>query len=60
MNEQSVSNVYSQPTNELGLMICKVCAQVVGSIPTNGYKKIYVVCDNDTCSGSAGDIDNEQ
>ncbi|NOV03979.1 GapA-binding peptide SR1P [Paenibacillus planticolens] len=30
--------------NDLGLIICKSCNHVIASLPTDGYKKFYVVC----------------
>jgi len=48
-------------TNELGILICKHCARIMGTIPTNGFKKIYVVCGNEKCAGGdTEDIHDEQ
>ncbi|MDD9267327.1 GapA-binding peptide SR1P [Paenibacillus sp. GCM10023248] len=30
--------------NELGLVICKSCNEVIATLPTDGYKKFYVLC----------------
>ncbi|BFT71142.1 MULTISPECIES: GapA-binding peptide SR1P [Paenibacillus] len=37
------AGVAAQP-NELGLIICKSCNEVLATLPTDGYKKFYVVC----------------
>lgn len=34
---------------ELGILICKVCGQVIDTLPTNGVKKIYGVCSDADC-----------
>lgn len=34
---------------ELGVLICKVCNDVVATLSTNGVKKIYGICDEKTC-----------
>lgn len=35
--------------NELGVIICKSCNEVIATIPTDGYKKFYVLCNSITC-----------
>jgi|GEM_PF-4047268 len=61
MSGHSSDGDHDQITNELGILICKHCARITGTIPTNGFKKIYVVCGNEKCaSGDAEDIHNEQ
>ncbi|WP_019535517.1 GapA-binding peptide SR1P [Paenibacillus ginsengihumi] len=34
---------------ELGILICKICGQVIDTLPTNGVKKIYGVCSGTDC-----------
>ncbi|MBP1962751.1 GapA-binding peptide SR1P [Paenibacillus aceris] len=36
--------------NELGLIICKSCNEVIGTLPTDGFKKFYVVCQKCACN----------
>lgn len=36
-------------SNELGLIICKSCNEVIATQPTDGYKKFYVVCQACAC-----------
>ncbi|GGG15926.1 GapA-binding peptide SR1P [Paenibacillus abyssi] len=40
--------------NELGTIICKRCGTVFATIPTNGYKLIYGICQNDNCQEQIG------
>ncbi|WP_161408264.1 GapA-binding peptide SR1P [Paenibacillus silvestris] len=35
--------------NDLGLIICKSCNEVLATLPTDGYKKFYVVCQACAC-----------
>jgi hypothetical protein len=35
---------------ELGVIICKSCNEVIGTIPTNGTKKIYGLCGKPECT----------
>jgi hypothetical protein len=39
--------------NELGVVICRVCNDVLYTLPTNGYKKFYSVCTKPECSGQS-------
>jgi hypothetical protein len=39
--------------NELGMVICRVCNKVLYTLPTNGLKKIYGVCDKAECLGKS-------
>ncbi|MFC5404855.1 GapA-binding peptide SR1P [Cohnella soli] len=34
---------------DLGVIVCKHCSQVIGTLPTNGYKKIYGFCMDKDC-----------
>ncbi|BBI32861.1 hypothetical protein KCTCHS21_22600 [Cohnella abietis] len=38
--------------NDLGIVICKFCSQIIATLPTNGYKKFYIVCDHEQCVSS--------
>ena len=29
---------------ELGTVLCKLCGEVIGTLPTDGAKKIYGIC----------------
>lgn len=35
---------------ELGQIVCKHCNQILGTVPTNGYKKFYGACDDARCN----------
>ena len=37
--------------NELGIVLCKYCSSMVGTLPTNGFKKLYGVCESEICQG---------
>lgn len=54
MNNETINGAQDNHMNDLGLIICKICSQVVGSLPTNGYKKMYVICDNENCNDHQG------
>lgn len=49
MSDQSGLICDVQSANELGVVICKVCNEVVHTLPTNGVKKISGVCDKHEC-----------
>jgi len=36
--------------HELGVVICKACGHVIGTLPTTGSKKIYGVCSGGGCT----------
>jgi|GEM_PF-466240 len=36
-------------SNDLGIVLCKYCSDMIGTLPTNGFKKLYGVCDNEKC-----------
>ncbi|MCD9026111.1 GapA-binding peptide SR1P [Cohnella silvisoli] len=50
MNSETCNSSNDNPVNDLGLIICKSCSQIIGTLPTNGYKKFYIVCENEQCS----------
>ncbi|MBB6671295.1 GapA-binding peptide SR1P [Cohnella nanjingensis] len=35
---------------ELGVVICMNCNEVLFTLPTNGYKKIYGICPDNSCA----------
>ncbi|WP_372636008.1 hypothetical protein [Cohnella sp.] len=35
--------------NDLGIVLCKYCLDMIGTLPTNGFKKLYGVCDSEKC-----------
>jgi hypothetical protein len=39
----------TEQEHELGIVICKICNNVIATIPTNGIKKIYGVCKDISC-----------
>lgn len=49
----------SQGPIELGMVLCKVCHQVLHTLPTNGVKKIYGVCDSDACKEKVKEIEGK-
>lgn len=34
---------------ELGTVLCKSCGDIIATLPTNGVKKMYVVCEKAEC-----------
>ncbi|SDN03379.1 SR1 protein [Paenibacillus sp. yr247] len=34
---------------DLGVIICKSCNEVIATLPTDGYKKFYSLCNSITC-----------
>ncbi len=45
--------------NELGMVICKVCNEVLYTLPTNRLKKFYVVCNKEECLGKTREGDTK-
>lgn len=35
---------------DLGVIICKSCNEVIATLPTEGYKKFYILCDSINCN----------
>ncbi|WP_397386538.1 GapA-binding peptide SR1P [Paenibacillus roseipurpureus] len=35
--------------HDLGVIICKSCNEVIATLPTDGYKKFYSLCDSLNC-----------
>lgn len=40
----------STPKLELGTVLCKSCGEVIGTLPTDGAKKIYGICAAQGCA----------
>lgn len=40
--------------NELGTIICRQCNEIIDTLPTNGVKIKYMVCDKDACRKHEG------
>ena len=36
--------------NDLGMVICKNCGEVISTLPTDGVKKIYGACQSNYCT----------
>ncbi|WP_167357049.1 GapA-binding peptide SR1P [Paenibacillus pectinilyticus] len=34
---------------DLGVIICKSCHQVIRTVPTNGYRRLYGLCNSSAC-----------
>ncbi|MEC0226192.1 GapA-binding peptide SR1P [Paenibacillus alba] len=34
---------------DLGVVICKLCNEVIATLPTDGYKKFYGLCNAMSC-----------
>ncbi|WP_082614664.1 GapA-binding peptide SR1P [Paenibacillus sp. Soil787] len=34
---------------DLGVIICKSCNEVIATLPTDGYKKFYGLCNSAQC-----------
>lgn len=48
LNESNVNLEKNVPL-ELGYILCKWCGTVVGTIPTNGVKRIHGECPDQAC-----------
>lgn len=46
-------HVSVQP-NDLGTIICRHCNSIIGTLPTNGVKIKYMVCDRESCRKQEG------
>ncbi|MFC4102843.1 hypothetical protein [Paenibacillus xanthanilyticus] len=42
------AEVYGSREN-YGLVLCRCCNEIIDTIPTNGIKKLYSLCDSDRC-----------
>jgi hypothetical protein len=49
LNSSGVNNEAGRE-NDLGMVICKDCGNVISTIPTNGITKIYGVCRKEACA----------
>jgi len=45
--------------NELGMVICKICNEVLYTLPTNRLKKFYVICNSEECLGKTKEGDTK-
>lgn len=32
-----------------GLVLCRCCNEIIDTLPTNGFKKLYSLCESDRC-----------
>ncbi|MBD0382614.1 GapA-binding peptide SR1P [Paenibacillus sedimenti] len=46
--------------HDLGVIICKECNTVIGTLPTNGYKKFYGHCNSAACLEKKKAVDNQK
>lgn len=53
MSLEDKANLPPEQGNELGMVICKVCHQLIHTLPTRGVKKIYSLCHQATCQEQA-------
>lgn len=44
MSDSNCVMLVAVQPNELGVVICKSCNEVIATLPTDGYKKFYVLC----------------
>ncbi len=42
-------NDSARTKNDLGMVVCKICNEVMFTLPTNGVKKIPSICMKDEC-----------
>ncbi|MFC4776222.1 GapA-binding peptide SR1P [Paenibacillus sp. GCM10023252] len=49
MSSRSLTVLLSAEGPHLGHLICKSCGDVIDTLPTSGYKKLYSTCDNEDC-----------
>lgn len=40
--------------NDLGTIICSYCDGIIDTLPTNGVKTKYMVCDKEACREQEG------
>ncbi|GIP32490.1 GapA-binding peptide SR1P [Paenibacillus sp. J2TS4] len=45
---------------ELGTILCRSCGKIIGTIPTEGVKKFYTICEEANCSLAKGVESNER
>lgn len=43
----------TEAANELGMVVCRKCGEVLYTIPTNGVKKLYGACPENACKDAA-------
>ncbi|NEW07739.1 GapA-binding peptide SR1P [Paenibacillus sp. SYP-B3998] len=41
--------------HDLGVILCKSCNEVIATLPTNGVKKFYSLCDKVVCRSNEQD-----
>lgn len=54
-----MGNQDSVTKNELGMVICKICNEVLYTLPTNRLKKFYVTCTSEECLGKTKEGDTK-
>ncbi|KKO52488.1 GapA-binding peptide SR1P [Paenibacillus sp. DMB20] len=42
--------------NELGTIVCRHCSNIIGTLPTNGVKIKYMVCEQEACRKQEGSV----
>jgi len=49
--ERSVNDVNqtSVTKHQLGVILCQCCGEVIDTIPTNGVKTLYGICEDNHC-----------
>lgn len=40
--------------NDLGTIICRYCDDIIDTLPTNGVKTKYMVCNKESCRQQEG------
>jgi len=48
LNHEGVTGIV-HASHELGMVICKICNEVLYTVPTNGVKKIPGICTKEEC-----------
>ncbi|WP_409341676.1 GapA-binding peptide SR1P [Paenibacillus sp. MBLB4367] len=53
--ERSVSEVIqtSVTKHQLGVILCQCCGEIIDTVPTNGVKTLYGICDDNHCRALA-------
>jgi len=52
MNNEAVSAKGARVDIELGAVLCRNCGELIGTVPTNGVKTFYGLCNNSGCDNS--------
>lgn len=53
--ERSVNDVKQvfAGKHQLGVILCQCCGEVIDTVPTNGVKTLYGICEDNQCRAEA-------